>query len=36
MQRQRWGVRLEVVKYTEVKRGFVLLPRKWAVECGFA
>jgi len=26
------GVRLEVVKHTEVKRGFVLLPRRWVVE----
>jgi transposase len=30
------GVRLEVVKHTEVKRGFVLLPRRWVVERSFA
>jgi transposase len=27
---------LEVVKHEEVKRGFVLLPRRWAVERDFA
>jgi transposase len=30
------GVQLEVVKHTEVKRGFVLLPRRWVVERCFA
>lgn len=30
------GVRLEVVKHTEAKRGFVLLPRRWVVERNFA
>jgi transposase len=30
------GVQLEVVKHTEVKRGFVLLPRRWVVERSFA
>ena len=30
------GVRLEVLKHTEVKRGFVLLPRRWVVERSFA
>jgi transposase len=30
------GVRLEVVKHTETKRGFVLLPRRWVVERSFA
>jgi transposase len=30
------GVRLEVVKHTEVKRGFVPLPRRWVVERSFA
>lgn len=30
------GVRLEVVKHTEAKRGFVLLPRRWVVERDFA
>lgn len=29
------GVRLEVVKHTEAKRGFVLLPRRWVVERTF-
>jgi transposase len=29
------GIRLEVVKHTEVKKGFVLLPRRWAVERTF-
>jgi transposase len=32
----RHGVRLEVVKHTEVKRGFVLLPRRWVVERSLA
>jgi transposase len=27
---------LEVVKHTEAKRGFVLLPRRWVVERSFA
>jgi transposase len=26
------GIRLEVVKHSEAKRGFVLLPRRWVVE----
>src|SRR6202162_296986 len=26
------GVKLEVVKHTKAKRGFVLLPRRWVVE----
>src|SRR5258707_423846 len=30
------GIRLEVVKHTEAKRGFVLLPRRWVVERSFA
>ena len=30
------GVQLEVVKHTEAKRGFVLLPRRWVVERSFA
>jgi transposase len=30
------GVRLEVVKLPAVKRGFVLLPRRWVVERNFA
>src|SRR5437879_5019822 len=30
------GIRLEVVKHTEAKHGFVLLPRRWVVERSFA
>lgn len=30
------GIRLEVVKQEEAKRGFVLLPRRWIVERDFA
>lgn len=30
------GMQLEVVKHTEAKRGFVLLPRRWVVERSFA
>ncbi len=30
------GIRLEVVKRPETKRGFVLLPRRWVVERDFA
>ena len=29
------GIRLEVVKHTEAKHGFVLLPRRWVVERSF-
>jgi transposase len=29
------GIQLEVVKQTEAKRGFVLLPRRWVVERTF-
>jgi transposase len=29
------GIRLEVVKLSEAKRGFVLLPRRWVVERSF-
>ena len=32
----RTGIRLEVVKLAEAKRGFVLLPRRWVVERDFA
>src|SRR5437879_3888272 len=32
----RHGIQLEVVKHTEAKRGFVLLPRRWVVEQSFA
>src|SRR5271165_4825041 len=30
------GIQLEVVKHTQAKRGFVLLPRRWVVERTFA
>jgi transposase len=30
------GIRLEVVKLPAAKRGFVLLPRRWVIERGFA
>src|SRR6266487_4607581 len=33
---QTHGIRLEVVKHTQAKRGFVLLPRRWVVERSFA
>ncbi len=33
---QAHGIVLEVVKHTEAKRGFVLLPRRWVVERSFA
>jgi len=29
------GIRLQVVKHTEAKKGFVLLPRRWVVERSF-
>ncbi len=31
-----WGIRLEVVKLPEARKGFVLLPRRWVVERDFA
>ncbi|MCO5177568.1 MAG: IS5 family transposase [Thermomicrobiales bacterium] len=31
-----WGIRLEVVKLPEARKGFVLLPRRWVVERSFA
>ncbi len=34
-QAEQEGIRLEVVKHTEAKRGFVLLPRRWVVERTF-
>src|SRR5581483_6420560 len=34
-QAQANGIRLEVVKHTEAKKGFVLLPRRWVVERTF-
>lgn len=33
---EKHGIELEVVKHTEAKRGFVLLPRRWVVERSFA
>jgi transposase len=33
---QEHGIRLEVVKLPEAKRGFVLLPRRWVAERSFA
>lgn len=33
---ERRGIRLEVVKLPEAKKGFVLLPRRWVVERSFA
>lgn len=33
---QAYGIRLEVVKLSEAKKGFVLLPRRWVVERSFA
>ena len=30
------GIRLEVVKHPQAKRGFILLPRRWVVERSFA
>ncbi|MFM7148762.1 MAG: IS5 family transposase [Gemmataceae bacterium] len=35
-QAREEGIQLEVVKHTEAKRGFVLLPRRWVVERTFA
>ena len=29
------GIRLEVIKLPDVKKGFVLLPRRWVVERSF-
>lgn len=33
---QERGIKLEVVKLSEAKKGFVLLPRRWVVERSFA
>jgi len=33
---EKHGIRLEVVKLPEAKKGFVLLPRRWVVERSFA
>jgi transposase len=32
---EKHGIRLEVVKLPEAKKGFVLLPRRWVVERSF-
>jgi len=32
---QEHGITLQVIKHTEAKRGFVLLPRRWVVERSF-
>jgi transposase len=32
----RHGIQMQVVKHTQAKRGFVLLPRRWVVERSFA
>ncbi len=32
---QAKGIRLEVVKHPGAKKGFVLLPRRWVIECSF-
>jgi transposase len=34
-QAEERGIKLEVVKHTEAKKGFVLLPRRWVVERTF-
>jgi transposase len=36
-QAENEGIRLEVVKHSEAKRGFILSPRRWVVErsCGW-
>jgi transposase len=34
-QAEQEGIKLEVVKHTEAKKGFVLLPRRWVVERSF-
>ena len=33
---EAFGMRLEVVKHEEAKRGFALLPRRWVAERDFA
>jgi transposase len=34
-QASEHGIKLEVVKHTEAKKGFVLLPRRWVIERTF-
>ncbi|ABC28193.1 Transposase and inactivated derivatives [Hahella chejuensis KCTC 2396] len=34
-QAEQHGIRLEEVKHTEAKKGFILLPRRWVVERSF-
>jgi transposase len=36
MPQKAYGIALEVIKLSEAKRGFVLLPRRWVVERSFA
>ncbi len=36
MEAAAHGIRLEVIRLAEAKRGFVLLPRRWVVERSFA
>jgi transposase len=33
---QSQGIALKVIKLPEAKLGFILLPRRWVVECSFA
>ena len=35
-QAEAHGVELHVVKHSEAKKGFVLLPRRWVMERSFA
>lgn len=35
-QAQDYGMKLVVVKHTEAKKGFILLPRRWVMERSFA
>lgn len=34
-QAEEHGIQLEVIKHTEAKKGFILLPRRWVVERSF-
>lgn len=34
-QAEAHGIQLEVIKHTEAKKGFILLPRRWVVERSF-
>jgi transposase len=35
-ERQSHGIDLQLIKLAEVKKGFVLLPKRWVAERGFA